>query len=224
MATSDLAPQGTLWTCPAHGYMARDRMGGQGLAHPRWDDDCYATAILVVWPGLPPRGWIAPRGMQLDEAGGWEAPGSFGEVEVHSPLLNSIPGDDGSNVEGDENPPPLEFAPPPVAAFLEDHPTPMADPLPPRRRGPKPTKPPRQPKDEDYATFCRRLGLIITQYREARGMSQAELTKALGCWSNMVSRWEAGASAPRADYLAKLVRLLGVEASVLLGVEGRFPH
>lgn len=49
----------------------------------------------------------------------------------------------------------------------------------------------------------------IREYREARGMSQAELAKRLGVNQTMISAYEQGVKAPRLHRLDALTALFG---------------
>lgn len=68
----------------------------------------------------------------------------------------------------------------------------------------------------------------IRQLREQSGLTQAALAKKLGITRSGVNAWEMGISVPSTQYIIELADifcvstdyLLGVKASVSLGVEG----
>lgn len=59
----------------------------------------------------------------------------------------------------------------------------------------------------------------IKALREARGWSQAELSRRLGITRNGVNSWEQGLSMPSPACLVDLARLFCVSTDYLLGVE-----
>ena len=62
----------------------------------------------------------------------------------------------------------------------------------------------------------RELGELIREARREAGLSQAALAAALGTKQSVVSRWECGHEAPRADTLAAILRACGYEADVVI--------
>lgn len=56
----------------------------------------------------------------------------------------------------------------------------------------------------------------IAAARMAKGMTQAQLAKALGVIQQQVARWETGESEPRVFTLKKIGAALGVEWSTLV--------
>ena len=60
------------------------------------------------------------------------------------------------------------------------------------------------------------LGQKITNLRKARGMTQEELSEAVGVTRQTISKWELDASTPDLDYLCKLCDLFGVTADDLI--------
>ena len=62
----------------------------------------------------------------------------------------------------------------------------------------------------------RELGNLIREARQYAGMSQTELAEAVGTKQSVISRWERGREAPRADTLAKVLRACGYETDIVL--------
>ena len=60
------------------------------------------------------------------------------------------------------------------------------------------------------------LGQKITSLRKARGMTQEELSEAIGVTRQTISKWELDTSTPDLDYLCKLCDLFGVTADYLI--------
>lgn len=65
-----------------------------------------------------------------------------------------------------------------------------------------------------------RLSTTIRQFRLKRGMSQADLARALGVRNTAVSRWELMEAAVSADALLRLARVFEVPISALFGDQG----
>ena len=63
------------------------------------------------------------------------------------------------------------------------------------------------------------LGQKITNLRKARGMTQEELSEAIGVTRQTISKWELDTSTPDLDYLCKLCDLFGVTADYLIRPE-----
>ena len=59
----------------------------------------------------------------------------------------------------------------------------------------------------------------IKALREARGWSQAELSRRLGITRNGVNSWEQGLSMPSPACLVDLARVFSVSTDYLLGIE-----
>ena len=59
----------------------------------------------------------------------------------------------------------------------------------------------------------------IKALREARGWSQAELSRRLGITRNGVNSWELGLSMPSPACLVDLAKVFGVSTDYLLGLE-----
>ena len=59
----------------------------------------------------------------------------------------------------------------------------------------------------------------IKALREARGWSQAELSRRLGITRNGVNSWEQGLSMPAPACLVDLAKVFGVSTDYLLGLE-----
>jgi transcriptional regulator with XRE-family HTH domain len=62
----------------------------------------------------------------------------------------------------------------------------------------------------------RELGDLVREARHYACLSQAELATAVGTKQSVISRWERGHEAPRADTLAKVLRACGYETDVVL--------
>ena len=60
------------------------------------------------------------------------------------------------------------------------------------------------------------IGKKLTALRKARGMTQEELSEAIGVTRQTISKWELDASTPDLDYLCKLCDLFGVTADYLI--------
>ncbi|MGE3682728.1 MAG: helix-turn-helix domain-containing protein [Bdellovibrionales bacterium] len=67
---------------------------------------------------------------------------------------------------------------------------------------------------------ARHIGLRIRQARMAKGMTQAELSKALGIDRGSVGRWETGRSVPRQVGMPRVASVLGKSAEWLLEGSG----
>jgi transcriptional regulator with XRE-family HTH domain len=63
------------------------------------------------------------------------------------------------------------------------------------------------------------LGQKLTNLRKARGMTQEELSEAVGVTRQTISKWELDTSTPDLDYLCKLCDLFGVTADYLIRPE-----
>ena len=63
------------------------------------------------------------------------------------------------------------------------------------------------------------LGQKLTNLRKARGMTQEELSEAVGVTRQTISKWELDTSTPDLDYLCKLCDLFGVTADDLIRPE-----
>lgn len=63
------------------------------------------------------------------------------------------------------------------------------------------------------------LGQKITNLRKARGMTQEELSEAVGVTRQTISKWELDTSTPDLDYLCTLCDLFGVTADYLIRPE-----
>ena len=61
------------------------------------------------------------------------------------------------------------------------------------------------------------LGQKLTNLRKARGMTQEELSEAIGITRQTISKWELDTPTPDLDYLCKLCDLFGCTADYLLG-------
>lgn len=64
------------------------------------------------------------------------------------------------------------------------------------------------------------LGDRIKILLDRRGMAQRELADRIGCTEVSMSRYITGARMPKAPTLAKIAKVLGVSADVLLGIVG----
>lgn len=65
------------------------------------------------------------------------------------------------------------------------------------------------------ATFRQLWGSRLRAARLATGMTQVALAETLGINSSLLSRWEAGISAPRDNMRQPLADALGVDVDVL---------
>ena len=63
------------------------------------------------------------------------------------------------------------------------------------------------------------IGQKLTALRKARGMTQEELSEAIGVTRQTISKWELDTSTPDLDYLCKLCDLFGVTADYLIRPE-----
>ena len=63
------------------------------------------------------------------------------------------------------------------------------------------------------------LGQKLTNLRKAHGMTQEELSEAIGVTRQTISKWELDTSTPDLDYLCKLCDLFGVTADYLIRPE-----
>ena len=61
--------------------------------------------------------------------------------------------------------------------------------------------------------------MLIKRMREAAGLSQADIARAMNVDSAAVCRWESGRAMPRADKLPLLAGLLGCTIDALYGRE-----
>jgi len=67
-------------------------------------------------------------------------------------------------------------------------------------------------------SYRKAIGRAIAAARSERAMTQVDLSSALGSSKNAVSNWERGASAPTAESLRDLCRVLHVPPQRLLGM------
>ena len=63
------------------------------------------------------------------------------------------------------------------------------------------------------------IGQKLTALRKARGLTQEELSEAIGVTRQTISKWELDTSTPDLDYLCKLCDLFGVTADYLIRPE-----
>ena len=63
------------------------------------------------------------------------------------------------------------------------------------------------------------LGQKLTNLRKARGMTQEELSEAVGVTRQTISKWELDTSTPDLDYLCRLCDIFGVTADDLIRPE-----
>ena len=63
------------------------------------------------------------------------------------------------------------------------------------------------------------LGSLICSRRKARGLTQEQLTEAVGVARQTVSKWETGETVPDAESLGKLASVLGFSVDRALGLE-----
>ena len=81
-------------------------------------------------------------------------------------------------------------------------------------------------KNQDRKEGTKLVKLCIKELRQRKGMSQADLAKAMNVSTVAVSQWERGEYQPTTDKLPQLAMLLGVDVSALFAVEapGRLPE
>ena len=63
------------------------------------------------------------------------------------------------------------------------------------------------------------FGQIVKELREFKGLTQAELAKAIGVSHNSISQYESGARRPSYEVLILMVKFFDVTAGQLLGTE-----
>lgn len=61
------------------------------------------------------------------------------------------------------------------------------------------------------------MGERIVSWRKSRGLSQAELAKAIGVQPPSVCAWEKGNAHPRPEHLEKLCAVLGIDLPTFYG-------
>lgn len=76
-------------------------------------------------------------------------------------------------------------------------------------------------KEKLHALNKEMYGEVIRTWRQYRGISQTQLTEALGLSKNLVSNWEAGRSRPDINIIPALCELLDISISAFFGVPGR---
>lgn len=59
----------------------------------------------------------------------------------------------------------------------------------------------------------------LTEARQGRGLTKAELAKALGVSKSTVTQWEKGLTAPRGSHLTRLAQVLGKPERWFYGIE-----
>lgn len=64
-----------------------------------------------------------------------------------------------------------------------------------------------------------KFGTYFRRYREAKGLYQSDVAKAVGVANSTYANWEQGTNRPSADQLVILCQVLGVSADELLGIE-----
>jgi transcriptional regulator with XRE-family HTH domain len=62
-----------------------------------------------------------------------------------------------------------------------------------------------------------RQGARLAAFRQAAGLTQAELAQLVGESQQNIAFWEASEKPPRSDVLPKLAKVLGVRVEALLG-------
>ena len=76
-------------------------------------------------------------------------------------------------------------------------------------------------KEKLHALNKEMYGEVIRTWRQHRGISQTQLTEALGLSKNLVSNWEAGRSRPDINIIPALCDLLGISISAFFGIPSR---
>lgn len=59
----------------------------------------------------------------------------------------------------------------------------------------------------------------IRRLREAKGLTQAELSKALGLTRSSINSWEMGLSVPSTQYIVELAKIFAVSTDYLFGLD-----
>lgn len=78
-----------------------------------------------------------------------------------------------------------------------------------------------QKKEKLHALNKEMYGEVIRTCRQHRGISQTQLTEALGLSKNLVSNWEAGRSRPDINIIPALCELLDISVSAFFGIPSR---
>ncbi len=65
------------------------------------------------------------------------------------------------------------------------------------------------------------IGETICQYRQIRKMTQEEFASRIGVTAQAVSKWERGNGLPDVSILAGICKVLGISASLLIGIEDK---
>lgn len=68
-----------------------------------------------------------------------------------------------------------------------------------------------------------KIGVFICEARKAKGLTQKQLSEALGVTDKAVSKWERGVSCPDISLLTPLAGVLGVTVTELLAGEAQLP-
>ena len=76
-------------------------------------------------------------------------------------------------------------------------------------------------KEKLHALNKEMYGEVIRTWRQYRGISQTQLTEALGLSRNLVSNWEAGRSRPDINIIPALCQALDISISAFFGIPGR---
>ncbi len=63
------------------------------------------------------------------------------------------------------------------------------------------------------------LGVLITEHRKEKGMTQAQLAEQMGVTDKAVSKWERDLSCPDISSVPKLAEILGVTVDQLMNGE-----
>ena len=68
------------------------------------------------------------------------------------------------------------------------------------------------------------LGVLITELRKEKGMTQAQLAEKMGVTDKAVSKWERDLSCPDISSVPKLAEILGVTVDQLMQSEKSSPN
>lgn len=72
-------------------------------------------------------------------------------------------------------------------------------------------------KEDSDLTVRNRIGDILTECRKEKGLTQAELAKAIGSSPTTVATWEQKKSMPSVDQLYRLARFYNKTISYMYG-------
>lgn len=79
---------------------------------------------------------------------------------------------------------------------------------------------PAEAPDRTPDPLARAIGRAIADHRRARGMTQRDLARAVGCGPSAIARWEAGTRTPQLARLVAVARALDCSIDRLLPPDG----